>query len=521
MKLSRFEKAYIIFISACVALSVIFLIYVGIVVTDYDKAQPERTVEKQIHWLSDIASDGTFAEELGFRELCVNRFEENDADKLLQSYTRKLSSGSLTYEFRAAESSDLKKVYSILADDKLVGRLTLSGENARTSLFFFTMADWSVEEFVPYPVETVYNLEIYCPEEVSVSVNGVQPSEKELAEGGEVPMYRLSGLLAEPEIIYTRADGTELNYTTDGNVVKPAVYDYGFWLPNDITVNLNNTVISGRHEADSTFYTIREMTEPEIVLVDKCGEMVRYDGSIPEDELYTRHSVVVPQDFSVKVNGTPADDITSPWNSAHPDAEALYAQSGVQLPDMKTYEFALLSDSAEAVVTDNMGKVTQHTLTKEGGLWLNGSVGSSEIPPHIAAEIDVMEAAKCWSKFMTDDLEGATHGLDEVRKYLLRTSAYYDYAEEWATGVDIGFTSLHTLDGFANERITNVTVYSENCFSCNIYFEKNMTLLYDGRYAGSRTDTFNSIVYFVYADDTPENGVDDPHWAIAVMHDVI
>ncbi len=520
MKLSRFEKAYVIFISVCVALSVIFLVYVGIVVTDYDKAQPERTVEKHMHWLSDIAKDGTLSEELDFMALCVNRFEENDADALLKSYSKKLSSGKLTYEFRAAESSDLTKVYSVLSDGRLVGRLTLSGENTRTSLFFFTMADWTVEEFIPFPVETIYNLELYCPEEVSVSVNGIQPSEKELVGGTEVPVYRLSGLLAEPEIVYTRADGTELNYTTDGNAVKPAVYEYSFRLPNSITVSLNNTVINGTHEADSTLYNIREMTKPDVLLSDKCGNVVRYDGSTPADELYFRHSVVVPQDFFVKVDGTAADDIAPAWNSAHPDAEALLAQSGVQLPDMKTYEFALLSKDAVAEVTDNLGAVTAHSL-ENGGVWLNGSVGSHEIPDYIAAEIDVMEAAKCWSKFMTADLEGDKHGLSEVRKYLLRTSAYYDYAEEWATGPDIGFTSLHTLDGFANERITNVTVYSDSCFSCNIYFEKNMTLLYDGRYAGSRTDTFNSIVYFVYADDTPDNGLDDPHWAIAVMHDVI
>lgn len=521
MKLSRFEKAYIIFISVCIALSVIFLIYVGIVVADYDKAQPERTVEKQIQWLHNIADDSSLSEELDFKAICINRFEENDADALLKSYSKKLASGKLTYEFRATESSDLTKVYSVLADDILVGKLTLKGENTRTSLFFFTMADWTVDEFVPFPVETIYDIELYCPEEISVSVNGVKPSEKELVSGTEVPVYRINGLLAEPVIAYTRADGTAINYTTDGNAVKPAVYEYTLTLPDDIKVSLNDTVISGQNKAGSKYYTIREMTKPEIVLSDKCGNKVRYDDAMPADELYTEHSIVVPQSFSVSVNGISADSITKAQNSEHPDAETLYAQSGVRLPDMKTYEFALLSDSAEAEVTDSMGAVTKHTITVENKLWLNGSAGSNDIPEDIAAEIDVMKAAKCWSKFMTDDLTGEKHGLAEVRKYLLRTSAYYDYAEEWATGIDIGFTSAHSLDGFANERITNVTVYNENCFSCNIYFEKNMTLLYDGRYAGKRTDTFNSIVYFVYADDTPDNGVNDPHWAIAVMHDVI
>lgn len=519
MKLSRFEKAYFIFISVCIALSVIFLVYVGIVVSDYDKAQPERTVEKQLHLLGNMAEDGTLAEELDFRAACVNRFEENDVDALLTSYTRKLTSGKLTYEYRAAESNDLTKVYSVLADGKLVGRLTLSGENARTSLFFFTMADWTVEEFVPYPVETVYNLEIYCPEEVNVSVNGVQPTGEELAGGTEVPVYKLDGLLSEPQIVFTRADGTELHYITDGNTVKPAVYEYSFILPEDISVSLDGAPLSGKAEADGLLYTIRDMTKPDVLFIDKCGDVIRYDGSVPAEELYTHHSLAVPQDFSVKVNGVSADDIASPQNSAHPDADALFAQSGVRLPDMKTYEFVLISGDSEAEITDNAGNVTTHSLS-EGSVWLNGS-GVSEIPSDIAEEIDVMEAAKCWSKFMTDDLGGYWHGLDEVRKYLLATSAYYDYAAEWATGIDITFTSVHTLDSFENERISDVTVYSDNCFSCHIYFEKNMTLYRDGNHAGERTDIFNSIVYFVYADDTPDNGVDDPHWAIAVMHDVL
>ena len=58
-------------------------------------------------------------------------------------------------------------------------------------------------------------------------------------------------------------------------------------------------------------------------------------------------------------------------------------------------------------------------------------------------------------------------------------------------------------------------------FSCEVYFEKNMSLTYDGRFAGARTDVFHSIMYFIYVDDTPDNGADDPHWAIAVMHDVL
>ncbi len=521
MKLSKFEKAYIIFISVCVALSVIFLVYVGIVVADYDKAQPEHTVENQLTWLSGIAKDGTLAQKLDFEKYCINPYESNDADALLKSYCKKLSSGTLTYEISAAESGDLTKVYSVLADGVLVGKLRLASENARTSLFFFTMADWTLEEFTPYPAETVYNLTLYCPDEVSVTVNGIKLSTAAIEETNGVRIYSVDGLLAEPEIEYLNSDGTVINYTTDGNTVKPAVYDYRFMLPSDLSVTVNGAALKGEAADGGAYvYTVRDMTKPEVLLLDKCGGVVRYDGTVPSDELYTQRSVVVPQDFSVEINGVSLDSVVQPWFSEHTDAKDLLAQAGVQLPNMKTYEFATVAGKASAEVTDGSGTSEVYALPDEGSLWLNG-LAASQIPESIAAEFDVLEAAKCWSKFMTDDLGGAQHGLAEVRKYLLKTSAYYDYAEEWATGIDITFTSAHTLDGFENESISNITVYSDTCFSCNIFFEKHMTLYRDGAYMGERTDTFNSIVYFVYADDTPDNGADDPHWAIAVMHDVI
>ena len=122
---------------------------------------------------------------------------------------------------------------------------------------------------------------------------------------------------------------------------------------------------------------------------------------------------------------------------------------------------------------------------------------------------------------MTDDLNGELHGLYTVYDFLIKDSDYYRYAYEWATGIDITFTSTHTIDSFTNERVTNFNQYNENCFSCEVYFEKNMSLYRGSTYVGARTDVFHSIMYFLYIDDTPDNGIDDPHWAIAVMHDVL
>ena len=112
---------------------------------------------------------------------------------------------------------------------------------------------------------------------------------------------------------------------------------------------------------------------------------------------------------------------------------------------------------------------------------------------------------------MTDDIGGYYHGLYTIAEYLIPDSDYYDYARQWATGIDITFTSDHYIKSFNKESVTNFTKYGNDCFSCNVYFEKEMALLRGTVYLRDETDIFNSIVYFVK--------IDDGSWRIAVMHD--
>ena len=112
---------------------------------------------------------------------------------------------------------------------------------------------------------------------------------------------------------------------------------------------------------------------------------------------------------------------------------------------------------------------------------------------------------------MTNDIGGGDNGFSTMAQYLIPDSEYYTYARQWAFGPDIKFTSLHTLNGFSNESVTNFTSYGDDCFSCNVYFEKGMSLYSEDRFVGYRTDVFNSIVYFVR--------IDDKSWRIAVMQE--
>lgn len=516
--LSGFKKAYLIFLAACIILSTAFLIYVGCVVKDFDKSQPEHIVKEQVKWLSERAADGTLAAELDFATLCTNRYEQNDVDYYSSTYLSKIISSPITYELAASQNGELSKTYNILADGKPVGTLALTGTNSRSRLFFFNMADWTVDKFTPLPAETVYNLHLYCPEGTNVFVNGVQPSDEELDNTDDTPAYAIKGLLHEPVIEYKTTDGTALRFTGEKNVIKPALYDYEFSIPSGIKVSVNGQSISGESDSNGkTNYTILEMKKPEVVFTDILGKTKVYQGE-SEPEFFSCN-VVIPESYHLTIDGKDADSFCEPRTAPHVDAALLLQHADVTLPNQKTYALSLIEPGTKAVISDGNGNQREYTLTNK--LLEINSLGSDEIPEEIAAQIDVMETAKDWSRFMTDDLPGAAHGLYSVYKFFIKDSDYYKFAYQWATGIDITFTSDHTLDGFENERISNFTQYNENCFSCEVYFEKKMTLYRNSVYVGKRTDKFNSIMYFVYVDDTPDNGVDDPHWAIAVMHDVV
>jgi hypothetical protein len=144
----------------------------------------------------------------------------------------------------------------------------------------------------------------------------------------------------------------------------------------------------------------------------------------------------------------------------------------------------------------------------------------SEMPETIRQTVDPIEVTKTWSKLMTDDLVGEgeekpiRHGVDQVRQYLAPNSYIDKLAYDFATSIDITFVSKHTLDGFSKESITNFIMYNENCFSCDVYFEKHLTV----GTRTKRTDVFNNRCYFVYLEDA---SVAKPGWYMVDMQTIL
>lgn len=127
---------------------------------------------------------------------------------------------------------------------------------------------------------------------------------------------------------------------------------------------------------------------------------------------------------------------------------------------------------------------------------------------------DIKKIAEDWSLFLSDDLNGSTHGFNNISEYLIKDSYLYNYAYKWATNVDITFISRHTLKNptFTNEKISNFIVYNEKAFSCDVYVEKNMRIAN----GNDLTDKLNERMYFAYYDETL-SGMNNSSWKLVNM----
>lgn len=186
------------------------------------------------------------------------------------------------------------------------------------------------------------------------------------------------------------------------------------------------------------------------------------------------------------------------------------AYDHISLPKLDHYEIKNLSYKPEIVVKDKKGNKVDiiendDTLYAADFKHLDTYEAAKK---YIKDDFDPMDFAKTWSKFLTADLEHLPKmGLYEITPYTIEGTSMHKKAVAWATNVDIQFTSIHTLDGFTNEKLSNFTIYNENAFSVEVYLEKNMTL----DRGGKKTDVLRDIFYYVY---------DGSHYKVVAMTSV-
>ena len=176
------------------------------------------------------------------------------------------------------------------------------------------------------------------------------------------------------------------------------------------------------------------------------------------------------------------------------------AYDKISLPYQNHYKITNLTQKPKITVKDkeNSVNVTNENSSYYALDYFNTNDSEKAFEKLTNKDFDPLEFAKKWSLFLTADLGGERYGLYKLTPNLIEGTSIYKRAYNWATQVDITFTSLHSLDKetFTNIKVDNYVVYNELAFSVDIYLEKNMTLINGEK----RVDVINDTFYFAYYD---------------------
>ena len=223
------------------------------------------------------------------------------------------------------------------------------------------------------------------------------------------------------------------------------------------------------------------------------------------------YSIQVPGGYEVCVNGTylTQKDVAEKI----PVAEFDHIRQYADVWDTQVYHIKNAVGDIEIQCFDRFSRPVELNVSEDGSFYSADYRTDEEMPEEMKQM--ALNMATKWSMFMTRDLPGDAYGFYDIAGCLIRDSDYYRMAYRWATGVDITFTSDHTLDNpmFMESGIDSYVSYTDTCFSCHIYLKKAMHLTLTGQ---TVYDVIDSTFFFVKYDDT-DDGEINPRWVIADM----
>jgi hypothetical protein len=489
-KISKFRIGYIALLAVLLILAVIAVIYVISLLNRFESSQPERLVEARIAEMTADAKNGTLWDKYTMEEPVASRYEPTDIKKYI---TEALASGKAQYKIKQGTYTEDSVTYSVVSEEgNILAEVDLSAVGKpETKLVIFPFQDWKVNSVRLNSEPKTYT--IYAPADFSVRVNGIAmgPREAVREEDGTLK-YTVSDLYLTPEIVITSPDGKEAQTKKSGTTVKTVFYDYSLTLPSTLSVMVNGKNSAGSDVPGvSVKHTIRTLEDPEIIITDLYGNSLRYDGTVTVPLTYC--TITASNDITVTVDGIQVPE-SAATTTDNPEYQTV-AEYVSDIPRTKVFNIAVLNDSAEIVSRDRNGNIIEADYSTHS-VNLTSSITGSEMPAEIAAQVDPLQIGEDWSLLMSADTE-----FWAVSRYLIEGSDLYNAAYQWATSIDITFTSIHYLKTppFTNESVTNFRRISDSCFSVDVSFDKNM-VLDDGR---DLVDSMNSRFYFV---NTPETG---------------
>lgn len=511
-KKSVFKKVYFVYLSVLILLMVLCVLYVSRLLQKYEDTLPEKCVENAIEDFRKMAENGTLWDHYFLSDATLGIYEKNL--NINETYSKCFLENQVEYTPKSGDYPEDEKYYELSCNGALLAEVKLKAAGpAETKLIILNYREWETEYIKPVIEKTDYTLTL--PSDFSAKANGIEILSKqqgdstEDGENNNICDYVIEGVYFAPVMEIYDGDGAKVNYSYKEHQIVADYYYYDLTLPDTLSVKMNGKDLSGENDENhQNFYQIRELKQPEIIISDLYGNEYAYQGG----KLPLTHKLIsTGEDCQVMVEGVLAPEKASEV-SADPEYDMLY-EYVKELPTVNLYNIAVLKDNAQVSVIDKDGEETLLSDDRTEYSFTVQDNSTDVIPEEISDEVDVLKMAQNWSLFMSADLS-----FKEMSQYLIKDSYQYEAAYKYATGVDIKFVSAHTLGNpaFSDETVGNFVRITEDSFSVDISFVKNMVLPSGAK----RKDPMNDRFYFVKYDDT-DDGSDNPKWKIVSMKEIV
>lgn len=485
-KKRTFLWAYLIFVGVLAVLMVVCTIYVHGLLREYEAAQPVRQAEKALAQLAEEAKDAQgFWEKYDMPQVKSGKFEK-DVD-IQSAYLALYGAPETELAVKTGTNTEDTLCYVIKNGGLSIAEVSLKATSPlRTKLLVFSTRDWEIEKITPLLAARNYTVSV--PEGFTVKAAG--KSLKGVKNANGKLDFTVTGVYLQPQLTIADAKGATVPYTFKDTRVVPTLYEYTLTLPHTLSVTVNGEKDAGETLSDGRVrHVVIAVEKPEVTVSDLFGNTLKYEGdALP----MTYTTVIAPAEYTVTVEkqAVPAAAVKKGVVKEYAFLESLVKD----LPVRATYTIAVLKEEAAVAVTDASGKAVSLEKGVEKHDLATALKPTQTVDKAIAKKVDVLEVAKTWSMYMSNDRSFA-----QMQPLLHPDSYQYEVAREYATSIDRTFFSEHTLKNpaFTEEAVSNFVRISDTCFSVDVRFVKHM-LLSNGN---SADDAMNDRFYFVYSGD--------------------
>jgi len=222
--------------------------------------------------------------------------------------------------------------------------------------------------------------------------------------------------------------------------------------------------------------------------------------------------ITVPDSYQVSINGIPVDDRELTGEAFVPQ-EFTYVSEYVEVPSFVTYRAGGMLQKPKIEIRDRSGQ----TVLEVDGKATDGTESESGISNGTAYEISrddrlikveikgfpesempselsnmALENTERYTNFFSVDLPGCRGSVSPIKDMFPSNSYYLELADTYRRE-DMWMYSSHNAPVFRNETVGHYIRYSDDLFSCEVYFDKDMLLHKTGKV---KVDTTNFRLYY-------------------------